>query len=142
MNLDEVKQYLKQVLNESPMYQNPRKDFDKFYDYVMTNPKAKKTYYLCDNKLKVPSDTILHVDKRHQLKVEQWEFFLNNWENFDLYNEGGQARYNGNPMKYKFTINGRTFGYVIEYFDNVEPMLTTVFEDNINRVSDWVKKDK
>ena len=142
MNLEEVKQYLKQVLNESPMYQNPRKDFDKFYDYVMTNPKAKKTYFLWNNQIRIPSDTILHDEEGHNLTPEQWNEFLNNLQFLSNGNKGDKKpRFSGNPMKYLLNTEHYCYGCVIEYFNTgAQPILATTFIDHPNTVKAWLEK--
>ena len=143
MNFKKITEQLKQILNESPMYQNPRKDFEEFYDFVKSGIEPKKSYFLFDNKLRIPTDTVKHSFRRHMLSKEQWQTFLDNYENVIDQNPGKKAKYNGNPIKYLIEITStRHFGCVIEYFSNEAlPILTTVFEDHINSIKEWLHQE-
>lgn len=127
---------------EMAMYENPRKDFGEFRQYVLDNPKAKKTYLIWDGKVRIPSDTILHDEEEHKLTEEEWLDFLHS---FDLIGQGMKGnrkpRYNGQPLKYMLQTNNYCFGCVIEYFNgDVLPILTTVFIDHPNTVKSWYQK--
>lgn len=140
----DIKQILEELnkltLTEMSMYENPRKDFKEFRKYVLDNPKAKKTYFVWDNALRIPSDTILHEVRRHRLSLEQWQLFLQNYDNILEQNKGNKSRYNGEAYKCLIEINKNThFGCVIEYFtSNALPILTTAFQDHINSIRSWL----
>ena len=65
-------------------------------------------------------EVITNGDKFHNQNVKDAEEYVKDYGVFIF-----------TPTKggYREISTGRTFGYVIEYFDNVEPMLTTVLED-------------
>lgn len=113
MNIQEILQ--KFEILEMSMYENPRKDFVEFRQYVLDNPKAKKTYYLF-NDLKIPSDTIIHVQKRHKLTNTDWNKCLQAYQNGFLLNQNisNKTRYNGKACKYLYQYDNNYIGIVIE----------------------------
>lgn len=121
------------------MYENPRKDFGEFRQYVLDNPKAKKTYFLFTD-LKIPSDTILHVQKRHKLDNEQWNLCLQTYINGIILNQNtcNRTRYDGQAVKYLYEYRDTYIGMVIEHLKNGDKMLTTIFIDTQNGIDNWV----
>lgn len=131
------------ILNEMSMYENPRKDFAEFRQYVLDNPKAKKSYFVWNN-IRIPSDTILHSSKRHVLSLSQWKEFLENYENIIDQKQTSKRRYGGNSTIYVIQINkNKYYCYILESFESETlPIITTVFEDHINSIRSWLTSQK
>ena len=140
-----IKQLLEKFqLIEMAMYENPRKDFGEFRQYVLDNPKAKKTYFVLNGKIRIPSDTILHSIRRHKLSLDQWKEFFESYENIIDQKESSKSRYGGKATIYLVEKDkNKCFCYILEYFDTeVLPIITTVFEDHINSIKSWMDKQK
>lgn len=138
MNLKKLNEKLEQLL-EMSMYENPRKNFADFQQYVLNNPQAKKTYFLFED-LKIPSDTIIHVQKRHKLNHKQWDICLQAYSKGSILNQNTstKTRYDGNAIKYLYEYNNQYIGMVIEHLKNKDKILTTAFIDTQNGINNWV----
>lgn len=113
----------------------------KIFVNILENPYAKKTYFIFKD-LKIPSDTILHVNKRHKLTLEQWKQCLQIYSKGKIFdkNKTNKTRYDGQTIKYVYTHNNSFIGLVIETLKNQDKMLTTIFMDNKNSLLNWVKQ--
>ena len=91
--------------------------------------------------LRIPHDTVVHVENGHGLQLNEWADFFNNISTPTDIAISNKPRYDGSPLLLKYNINGKTYGAVIEFFENKKPILTTVFSDTEKKVSDWIKEN-
>lgn len=137
---------------QSAMYKSPLDNFNDFYNQVFeketaskqNNSKVEKSYfeYKTENvDLRIPHDTVVHVENGHGLQLNEWADFFNNISTPTDIAISNKPRYDGSPLLLKYNINGKTYGAVIEFFENKKPILTTVFSDNEKKVSDWIKEN-
>lgn len=140
------------VYNQSAMYKSPLDNFNDFYNQVFekeaaskqNNSKIEKSYfeYKTENvDLRIPHDTVVHVENGHGLQLNEWADFFNNISTPTDIAISNKPRYDGSPLLLKYNINGKTYGAVIEFFENKKPILTTVFSDTEKKVSDWIKEN-
>ncbi len=52
-----------------------------------------------------------------------------------------KPRFNGIPFVLKYNFDNKTFGAVIEFFENKKPIVTTVFSDTENNINNWIKEN-
>ena len=134
------------------MYKSPLDNFNDFYNQVFeketaskqNNSKVEKSYfeYKTENvDLRIPHDTVVHVENGHGLQLNEWADFFNNISTPTDIAISNKPRYDGSPLLLKYNINGKTYGAVIEFFENKKPILTTVFSDTEKKVSDWIKEN-
>ena len=137
---------------QSAMYKSPLDNFNDFYNQVFeketaskqNNSKVEKSYfeYKTENvDLRIPHDTVVHVENGHGLQLNEWADFFNNISTPTDIVISNKPRYDGSPLLLKYNINGKTYGAVIEFFENKKPILTTVFSDTEKKVSDWIKEN-
>ena len=140
------------VYNQSAMYKSPLDNFNDFYNQVFekeavskkNKSKVEKSYfeYKTENvDLRIPHDTVVHVENGHGLQLNEWADFFNNISTPTDIAISNKPRYDGSPLLLKYNINGKTYGAVIEFFENKKPILTTVFSDTEKKVSDWIKEN-
>lgn len=134
------------------MYKSPLDNFNDFYNQVFeketaskqNKSKIEKSYfeYKTENvDLRIPHDTVVHVKNGHGLQLNEWADFFNNISTPTDIAISNKPRYDGSPLLLKYNINGKTYGAVIEFFENKKPILTTVFSDTEKKVSDWIKEN-
>ena len=158
---DNIIAYIKEQLNpaeqtkilyQSAMYKSPLDNFNDFYNQVFekeavskqNKSKVEKSYfeYKTENvDLRIPHDTVVHVENGHGLQLNEWADFFNNISTPTDIAISNKPRYDGSPLLLKYNINGKTYGAVIEFFENKKPILTTVFSDTEKKVSDWIKEN-
>ena len=137
---------------QSAMYKSPLDNFNDFYNQVFeketaskqNNSKVEKSYfeYKTENvDLRIPHDTVVHVENGHGLQLNEWADFFNNISTPTDIVISNKPRYDGSPLLLKYNINGKTYGAGIEFFENKKPILTTVFSDTEKKVSDWIKEN-
>lgn len=137
---------------QSAMYKSPLDNFNDFYNQVFekeaaskqNKSKIEKSFYEYKTEnvdLRIPHDTVVHVENGHGLQLNEWADFFNNISTPTDIAINNKPRYDGSPLLLKYNINGKTYGAVIEFFENKKPILTTVFSDTEKKVSDWIKEN-
>jgi len=145
-NPDEIKtiysklnEELEKILEEAAMYKSNKPTFKDFYEYVIKNPKAKKSYYEFTSpyKLRIPSDTILHDYRKHGMTYENWDDCLSNLEN--IQNAGISTKKVSNEEMALIRVLGcKDYGVTImlcKDYNNI----TTIFSDNPKMIDNWIK---
>lgn len=140
------------VLYQSAMYKSPLENFEDFYNQVFekednskqNGENLKKSFFEFKNQnvdLRNPHDTVIHVENGHNLEISEWADFLKNITTPTDITISNKPRYDGLPLLLKYNFNGKTYGAVIEFFENKKPILTTVFSDEEKNVVNWIKEN-
>lgn len=133
---------------QSAMYASKAKNFDEFYNKVLSsdkNIKSKEQYNLKtkgNNYFRIPFDTVLHDKNGHSLTKEQWNEFLENIDNPIDFEISSKPRFAGKPILLKVKTNSAYYGAVIETFEKNNPIITTVFKDTEKNIDNWLKKER
>ena len=136
---------------QSAMYKSPLDNFNDFYNQVFekeaaskqNKSKIEKSFYEYKTEnvdLRIPHDTVVHVENGHGLQLNEWADFFNNISTPTDIAISNKPRYDGSPLLLKYNINGKTYGAVIEFFENKKPILTTVFSDKEEDINNWIKE--
>lgn len=131
---------MKYSFNEK-MYKSPKKDFKEFFDYVLSNKNAKKSYFLCGD-LRIPHDTIWHDENGHKLTYREWENYLENRFNVIDECKGYVKRYDGTPIIHLVDVLGTLYIAIIEYFEKANPIIATLFTDHENSIMSFFNDKK
>lgn len=141
-----------QRYNQAAMYKSPKKDFAEFYKQVFekenqakkNNSKIAKSFYDYSTKdvsVRVPHDTVVHDNNKHNLTVEEWKDVLQNLNKPVDAVLSNKPRFNGQPVLLKIVSNKNTYGTVVEFFDNKQPIITTAFKDTEKNIDNWLKNE-
>ena len=129
----------KEYMNEeSALYRSNQPTLKDFYYYVLKNPKAKKSYFqIASTNIRIPSDTIIHDVKKHNLSYFELEDFL--W-NLDNIINAKKARKNINGAEtYLVHIKGTYhFGATIMLGRENSIYFNTIFLDHPNSIDNWI----
>ena len=139
-------------LQQSAMYKAPQNNFKDFYNQVFEKEintdksKIKKSYYDYTNEnvsVRIPHDTVIHDNNKHQLNVEEWENVLENLNTPVDAVISNKPRFNGEPVLLKIIDNeSKIYGVVIEFFNNKQPLVTTAFTDTEENIDKWLNKNR
>ena len=126
------------INEESALYKSNQPIFRDFYNYVIKNPKAKKSYFaLYSGRLRIPSDTILHDYKKHNMTMEHWDDAISNILNIQNASISNKKLSN-NPMLLMRLLGFKDYGislmYCKDYFQ-----ITTCFHDKQDQIDNWIK---
>ena len=126
------------INEESALYKSNQPTFKDFYNYVIKNPKAKKSYFgLFQNRLRIPSDTILHDYKKHTMTLEHWDDVISNIlniENCCISNK----RVSNNLMVLMRILGFKDYGISLMCCPNYF-QITTCFYDKIDQIDNWIE---
>lgn len=143
-----------QSLYQSAMYKSPKKSFEDFYNQVFEkenrnkgdNTGFKKSYfdYTSGNvSVRVPHDTVIPDGNKHSLTVSEWVDVLSHLSNPVDAVESNKARFDGKPVLLKLVgEDNSTYGAVVEFFDNKQPILATAFKDTEKNIDNWLNKNR
>lgn len=140
------------VYNQAAMYKSPKKDFADFYNQVFekenqtkkNNSKIYKSFYDYSTEnvsVRIPHDTVVHDNNKHNLTVDEWKDVLSNLNNPVDAVFSNKPRFNGQPVLLKIVSNKNTYGTVVEFFDNKQPIITTAFKDTEKNIDNWLKNE-
>ena len=140
------------VYNQAAMYRSPKKDFADFYKQVFekenlakkNNSKIYKSFYDYSTEnvsVRIPHDTVVHDNNKHNLTVEEWKDVLQNLNKPVDAVLSNKPRFNGQPVLLKIVSNKNTYGTVVEFFDNKQPIITTAFKDTEKNIDNWLKNE-
>lgn len=135
--------------NQSAMYKSPMTNFENFYKQVFekenANNKSKKSYFDFNNgdvSVRVPHDTIIHDKNKHKMSVAEWEEILNNLNKPVDAVISSKPRFDGQPVLLKIISGAKTYGAVVEFFNNKQPIITTAFVDKEANIDKWLNKNR
>lgn len=143
---------MQNALHQSAMYKSPKQNFSDFYNQVFekekdtkeNNTNLKKSYFEYNDEntnIRVPHDTIVHDNNKHNLSSSEWETLFNNLTNPSLAVLSNKPRFNGTPVLLKYNIANKSYGVVVEFFENKKPIITTAFTDKEKNIDNWLKKN-
>ena len=127
---------LKQYLNEeAAMYKSNQPTLEDFYNYVIKNPKAKESYFIPTGlNIRIPSNTILHDFKKHNMGVNDWNYCIKNIRNIKTIGISRKTQ-SGNNM---FLININNL-YGVSLMDCPQFFyITTIFREHPNSINSWI----
>ncbi len=138
------------IYHQSAMYRSPIKDFSDFYEQVFekenhskkNKSKISKSFYdySTDNiSVRVPHDTVVHDNNKHNLTSTEWKNVLNNLDKPTDAVLSNKPRFDGLPVLLKLVSNKNTYGVVVEFFENKQPIITTAFKDTEKNIDNWLK---
>lgn len=139
---------------QSAMYKAPQENFKEFYDKVFEkeaekkskDSKINKSYFDYTNKkvsVRIPHDTIVHDENKHKLSSYEWESILENLDRPSDAVLSDKPRFDGTPVLLKIVDNNNnTFGVVVEFFNNKQPIITTAFKDTEENIDKWLNKTR
>ena len=118
---------MKQGLFQSAMYKSPKENFSDFYNQVFekekdakeNNTSLKKSYFEYNDEntnIRVPHDTIVHDNNKHNLSSSVWEILFNNLTNPSSAVLSNKPRFDGTPVLLKYNIANKSYGVVVEFF--------------------------
>lgn len=143
---------MQNALHQSAMYKSPKQNLSDFYNQVFekekdtkeNNTNLKKSYFEYNDEntnIRVPHDTIVHDNNKHNLSSSEWETLFNNLTNPSLAVLSNKPRFNGTPVLLKYNIANKSYGVVVEFFENKKPIITTAFTDKEKNIDNWLKKN-
>lgn len=143
---------MQNALHQSAMYKSPKQNFSDFYNQVFekekdtkeNNTNLNKSYFEYNDEntnIRVPHDTIVHDNNKHNLSSSEWETLFNNLTNPSLAVLSNKPRFNGTPVLLKYNIANKSYGVVVEFFENKKPIITTAFTDKEKNIDNWLKKN-
>lgn len=143
---------MQNALHQSAMYKSPKQNFSDFYNQVFekekdakeNNTNLKKSYFEYNDEntnIRVPHDTIVHDNNKHNLSSSEWETLFNNLTNPSSAVLSNKPRFNGTPVLLKYNIANKSYGVVVEFFKNKKPIITTAFTDKEKNINNWLKKN-
>lgn len=143
---------MQNALHQSAMYKSPKQNFSDFYNQVFEKEKdakendtnLKKSYFEYNDEntnVRVPHDTIIHDNNKHNLSSSEWETLFNNLANPSSAVLSNKPRFDGTPVLLKYNIANKSYGVVVEFFENKKPIITTAFTDKEKNVDNWLKKN-
>ena len=142
MKIREINKILEQYLDEeAAMYKSNQPTFEDFYNYVIKNPKCKKCYFemIKPYKLRIPSDTILHDYKKHNMILQYWQDCISNLENIQNASISKDKLYSSKADIILCRILGfKDYGITLQLEKNYI-QITTCFYDNQNAIDNWIK---
>ena len=144
MDLDLVKSNDRKTgLNEeAAMYKSNQPTFDDFYDYVINNPKCKKCYFQMTTpfNVRIPSDTILHDYKKHEMTSNDWKNLLTHLDNIKNASISRKTlASNKAPVAIlHVSISNTHYGVSIQLDKNFNQIMTA-FIDAENKIENWVE---
>lgn len=113
--------------------------FDQFYSWCKNNKNSKdKLFFEVEGtKIRIPSDTILHDLKRHDISLEQWNDCITNINNIENCCES-KKRVN-NTDTYLLRILGlKDYGLTITQGKMDYIYINTIFTDHPNTIDNWI----
>ena len=123
------------------MYKSNKPTFKDFYDYVIKNPKAKKSYFEITKpyKLRIPSDTILHDYKKHEITFDNWNDCLSNLNNI-INASISKTKIASSPAEIALCriLGKKDFGVSIQ-LEKTYNQIMTIFIDHPNTIDNWIK---
>ena len=126
---------------EAAMYKSNQPTFEDFYNYVIKNPKAKKSYFEITKpyKLRIPSDKILHDYKKHGINYDNWNDCLSNLNNI-MEASISKTKIASSPAKVALCriLGKNDYGISIQ-LEKTYNQITTIFMDHPNTIDNWIK---
>ncbi|MDR2098922.1 MAG: hypothetical protein LBO78_02755 [Rickettsiales bacterium] len=129
------------------MYRNPRQSIGEFVDYVQANPDAKKSFMQYRTaggvELDLPSDTVKHDVRRHNLTKKQWGGILENLDNVEDWRVGPRKADGGMPLFLKIDVDGKKYGVQADLMRTGRIVINTAFpETGTKGIEAWMKKGR
>ena len=129
-------------LNEAAaMYKSNQPTFEDYYNYVIKNPKNKKSYFEINNpyKLRIPSDTIIHGYKKHGINYDNWNDCLSNLNNI-VKASISKTKIASSPAEVALcrVLGKNDYGITIQ-LEKTYNQITTIFIDHPNTIDNWIK---
>ena len=140
------------IYHQSAMYRSPKKDFSDFYKQVFekenqskkNKSKISKSFYDYSTdkiSVRVPHDTVVHDNNKHNLTVTEWKNVLNNLDKPTDAVVSNKPRFDGLPVLLKLVSNKNAYGVVVEFFEKKQPIITTAFKDTEKNIDNWLKNE-
>lgn len=132
----------KNYINENAaMYKSNQPTLKDFYDFVLRNPKHKKSYFqIAATNIRIPSDTIVHDKKKHTLSYAELEDFLLNLDNI-VSACISRKTINGGPA-YLMHVKGKvSYGAAMGIARDKCVYFYTIFVDHPNSIDNWIKEE-
>lgn len=132
------------------MYRSQDTDVAEFARKAIAGQgKAKKSYFelpateaFQGKRVHMPTDTPLHIKNNHpNFNLEDLRLLPEALERVKQVTRGtSKPRYNGTPYVAVVELDGRHFGIGFEALDGDRVFVTTFFDDNETRLSNWLKE--
>lgn len=132
---------MKKINEEAAMYKSNQPTFKDFYEYVIKNPKCKKCYYEITNpyNLRIPSDTVKHSYKKHNLSFKEWDDALSNLENIQNASISKDKLASSKaPIALIRVLGFKDYGITIQ-MEREYNQITTLFIDHPNTIDNWIR---
>ena len=139
------------ILNER-LFRSRIEDFEEFYNFIFEikqsgtqqqKQQISKIYFKIPNSIYgIPASTILHDNKKHNLKLQDWKDLINNIDSYETYVESNkQQGFRGKNYLYKYYFEDEYFGVGI--CDTKEcDLITTFFRDSEKGIDAWLQQNK
>lgn len=135
------------IYHQAAMKRSSFNNFDEFYNNVLNNRKNKNKEqfnYLSQDgiNIRIPHDTIIHDEQKHQLTSEQWIDLLENIDNIsDSALSKQKSSYSGKSILLKVVTQKNVYGIVLETFSKNNPIISTAFIDDEKNIDNWIKNE-
>lgn len=132
---------------QSAMKRSEFTSFKDFYNDVLNNKQAKekKQYnHLTGGgiNIRIPHDTVIHDNNRHNLTADEWQELLDNIDNVsDAALSKQKSSYDGKSVLLKINTQNNTYGVVLETFAKNNPLISTAFIDTEQNIDNWIKNE-
>ena len=134
------------------LYRSKIKDFREFYNFIFDikntgtqqqKQQISKIYYKIPNSFYgIPASTILHDNKKHNLKLQDWKDLINNLDSYEDFVESNkQQGFRGKNYLYKYYFEDEYFGVGI-YNTKECNLVTTFFRDSEKAIDSWLRQNK
>ena len=139
------------ILNER-LFRSRIEDFEEFYNFIFETKQSgtqqqkqqiSKIYYKIPNSFYgIPASTILHDNKKHNLKLQDWKDLINNLDSYEDFVESNkQQGFRGKNYLYKYYFEDEYFGVGICNTKECN-LVTTFFRDSEKAIDSWLRQNK
>lgn len=139
------------IFNER-LFRSRIEDFEEFYNFVFEikqsgtqqqKQQISKIYFKIPNSIYgIPASTILHDNKKHSLKLQDWKDLINNIDSYETYVESNkQQGFRGKNYLYKYYFEDEYFGVGICNTKECD-LITTFFRDSEKGIDAWLQQNK